>query len=341
MKKLRVALVGMGVRMKDHEDVIAKMDDVEVAAFAEIREDRRAEAAARWPEARVYNSYAELIDAESLDTIDAIMISVEPTAHGDCELKIVEKGIPFFIEKPLNIDIETAEKVLVEVEKKGLITSVGFQDRYLNVMEIIKEELPKHKSGGLVYGAWVGGTPKAWWWQKKSTCAGQLVEQSIHLLDGLRWLYGEPLSVYAVANQGMQIPGVDASEEYDTDDHSTVVLRFPGHVTATLVSGCYVKVKPEGYSLRPRCGFEISLDDMVLDYRLRKNLIITTREEIRDIQAHDGENTLRCDRAFFDAVMTGDKSLIRSPYSDGMKTLRLGFAANKSMETGEVIYFNK
>ena len=90
------------------------------------------------------------------------------------------------------MDIRQAEAIARRVEETGLITSVGFQDRYLDLMEIVKDELPKHRPGGLVYGAWVGGIPGVWWWQKKSTCGGQLVEQNIHLLDGLRWLYGEP-----------------------------------------------------------------------------------------------------------------------------------------------------
>ena len=202
---------------------------------------------------------------------------------------------------------------------------------------MIKEELPKHPAGGLVYGSWVGGIPGVWWWQKKSTCGGQLVEQNIHLLDGLRWLFGEPLSVYATSSQGMIRAGVDASEEYDTDDHSTAVFCFENNVTATLVSGCYVQ-NSAPLSVRPNCGLMISLRDMVLDYRLRNNLIIKTANEVRDIAALK-DQTYKLDRAFFDAVRSGDPSGIRSPYSDAMKSLRLGFAANRSMETGEVIYF--
>ena len=198
-------------------------------------------------------------------------------------------------------------------------------------MDIIKNELPKHK-GGLVYGAWVGGIPGVWWWQKKSTCGGQLVEQNIHLADGLRYLYGEPLSVYATCSRGIVRPGVDASPEYDTDDHSTAVIRFPNHITATLVSGCYSK------SVRPNCGLVITLDDMIIDYRLRNNLILKTANETRDIN-RQVDQTLLLDQAFVHAVQTGDPSGIRSPYPDALKSLKLCFAANESMESGQVIYF--
>ena len=138
--------------------------------------------------------------------------------------------------------------------------------------------------------------------------------------------------MYATCSRGIVRPGIDASEEYDTDDHSTAVLRFPNNVTATLVSGCYSR------GVRPNCGYVITLDDMILDYRLRNNLIIRTAHETRDID-RQVDQTFILDRVFLDAVRSGDGSAIRSPYPDAYKTLKLAFAANESMESGQVIYF--
>ncbi len=153
----------------------------------------------------------------------------------------------------------------------------------------------------------------------------------------LRYFFGEPLSVYATASAGIVKAGENCSIEYDTDDHSTAVIRFENNVTVTLVSGCYIKPKN---GVRPRCGLYITLEDLILDYRLRNNLIIETNECTVDIpRKQDQVYTL--DRAFIDAILTGDRSLIRSDYADAMKTLRLAFAANESMESGQVIYFNK
>ena len=334
MEKVRLGLIGCGGRAKAHMASFENFADVEVVAVADPREERRKEAAERFGCKRIYKDHTELYDNESAETLDAVIIAVEPTAHTDIEERAIEAGHHYNVEKPMTLDLEQADRIAAGVKEKGLITSVGFQDRYLDLMDIIKEELPKHKKGGLVYGAWVGGIPGVWWWQKKSDCGGQLVEQNIHLLDGLRYLYGEALSIYATASKGMVKAGVDASPEYDTDDHSTAVIRFENNVTATLVSGCYSK------GVRPRCGLYITLDDMILDYRLRNNLIITTAEGERDIPR--GVNQMEIlDRAFIDAVKTGDRSLIRSDYEDALKSLKLGFAANRSMETGEVIYFNK
>ncbi len=333
MEKVRIGLIGCGGRSYAHRGPLSKLDYVEVVAVADPVEERRIAAANQFGCKRMYNNYTELFDNESKDTLDAVIICIEPTAHADSEIRAAQMGIPFIVEKPIHMDLDEAEKIAKLVEENNVITSVGFQDRYLDLMDIIKEELPKHKAGGLVYGAWIGGIPGVWWWQKKSTCGGQLYEQNIHLLDGLRWLYGEPLSVYATSSTGMIKAGENGvSPEYDTDDHSTAVIRFKNNVTATLVSGCY------STSIRPRCGLYIALDDMVLDYRLRNNLIITTAEDEKNIPRQVDQTEL-LDKAFLHAVMTGDRSQIRSDYADALKTHKLAMAANKSMETGEVIYF--
>jgi len=334
MDKVRVGLIGCGGRAGAHMNSLLQMDDIQVVAVADPIEERRVNAAEKMGASRIYKNHTELYDNESADTLDALYICVEPTAHTDTELRAIELGIPFLVEKPMHLDLAQAEEIAKKIEEKNLMTAVGFQDRYLDLIQMIKDELPKHKTGGLVYGAWVGGIPGVWWWQKKSTCGGQLLEQNIHLLDGLRYLYGEPLSVYATASTGIVRPGVDASPEFDTDDHSTAVLRFPNNVTATLVSGCYSQ------GVRPHCGYVITLNDMVIDYRLRNNLIFETAMETRDIK-RGNDQTYDMDRAFITAVKTGDRSLIRSPYSDALKSHKICFAANQSMETGEVIYFDK
>lgn len=333
MEKIRLGLIGCGGRMGSHMHSFEQMDNVQVAAVADPIEQRREEAARRFGCTRIYRDHREMFAHESRETLDAVVIAIEPTAHDGVEEGAIERNLPFLVEKPMTMDLEQGRKIARMVREKHLITAVGFQDRYLDLMEMVKAEVDRNPKGGLVYGAWVGGIPGVWWWQKKSTCGGQLVEQNIHLLDGLRFLYGEPLSVYATASTGMVQAGKNGvSPEYDTDDHSTAVIRFENNVTATLVSACYSR------SVRPNCGLVITLPDVVLDYRLRNNLIIHTAHETRDI-SRQVDQTLLLDQAFVHAVQTGDPAGIRSPYEDALKSLELGFAANASMESGQVIYF--
>ena len=55
--------------------------------------------------------------------------------------------------------------------------------------------------------------------------------------------------------------------------------------------------------------------------------------EIRD----DGLAGVRCDRTFVDAVLTGDATKIRSPYSDALRSLEFTLACNFSQEIGSPV----
>ena len=333
MAKVRVGLIGCGGRAGAHMDAIEHMDNVQVVAVCDPVEARRVKGAERMGAERMYKDFNEFFDNESADTVDALFIAIEPTAHGDCELRAIERGIPFLVEKPMTLDLDLGDQIAQKAAAKNLVTAVGFQDRYLDLINIMKDELPNHKRGGLVYGAWIGGIPGVWWWQKKTTCGGQLVEQNIHILDNLRYLFGEALSIYATNTTGMVVPGVDALPEYDTDDHSTAVIRFKNNYTATLVSACYMK------DVGATSGILVTMPDMVLDYHLRNNLVIKTNMETRDIR-RGHEQTHDLDRDFIAAVVAKDPAMVRSPYADALISLKLAFAANESMETGKVIYFD-
>ncbi len=333
MKKVKVALVGCGGRAGVHINSLLEMDDIEVVAVADPVEERRNAAAEKFGCKRIYKDHTELYANENSDTMDCVFISIEPTAHTDTETKLIEMGIPFLVEKPMTLDINQAREISKAIDEKKLVTAVGFQDRYLDLMDKIKEDLPNHKQGGLVYGAWVGGIPGVWWWQKKTDCGGQLVEQNIHLLDGLRYLFGEPLSVYATCTTGIVKAGVDAKPEYDTDDHSTAVIRFNNNVTATVVSACYTKGGLH------KNGLVVTLDDVVYDYRLRNNLTIKTKGQTIDVMRGVDQSYLMA-RDFIDAVIENNPNKVRSSYQDALKSLELGLAANESMESGKVIYFN-
>lgn len=328
MEKVRVGIIGCGGRSYAHVDRLINFEDVEIVAVADPIEERRLKMAEKTGAKRIYKDHHELYAAEAVDAIDAVYISVEPTAHDGIEEKAIENGWHFVIEKPMTLSLEQAENIAAGIEEKGLITWVGFQDRYLDIIDAVRQELPRHKSG-LVYGSWVGGIPMVWWWLKKSTCGGQLVEQNIHLLDLLRYLYGEPKSVYATNSRGI----VSGVEGYDTDDHSTAVIKFDNAVTATLVSGCYLTRENPG----AHNGLLLTLDDMIIDYKLRDSVTFSTRNETRKLMQMN-DHHYDANRTFIDAVKSGDASKIRSPYADALKTLKLGLAANESMETGNVVH---
>ncbi len=100
------------------------------------------------------------------------------------------------------------------------------------------------------------------------------------------------------------------------------------------MSACYLTENCGGQF----SGINITLEDMVIKYRLRDSVTFSTAKETLTYKTRVSQGVTE-DRVFIDAVRSGDGSKIRSPYSDGIKSLKLAFAANESMETGRGITF--
>ena len=88
---------------------------------------------------------------------DAVYICVPPFAHGEIELQLVQRGIPFLVEKPLGTNLDTPRQILHEVKKAGLITSAGYHFRY---SDRPSRRLEGRKIG-MALGYWMG-TCRRW-----------------------------------------------------------------------------------------------------------------------------------------------------------------------------------
>ncbi len=332
MEKVKVGFIGCGGRANAHfQKLVTFKDDVELVGFADVILSRAEGFRERAGEGKAFEDYRAMLDETKPD---AVVIAIEPCAHGQVDLDVVERGIHFIIEKPMNLDLTKAEEINDLVTEKRLITSVGFQDRYQDITQKAIEKL-KGRRIGLVEGSWVGGIPGVWWWRKKETSGGQVIEQNIHLFDQARYMLGEPVSVYAAGGKGIVRPAERNVPGYNVDDYSSAVIKFESGVVATLFTGCYTigNIKTNGLTFY--------CEDCVVDYELRRKL--TFRDNQGNVETYDHivdgnvEQTYALDRVFIDAVKSGDTTKILSPYSDAIKSLRLCVAVQESIETGNVI----
>jgi len=321
MQKLRVAFVGTGGRSWTHIERLKDFEDVELVGFMDVIPERAREKCERAGQGAAYDDYIEMLEASKPDVL---YVCVPPGEHGLIEREAIARGIHLFVEKPMALSMEMAEEICQSAKEKNLVTCIGFQDRYLDLVEQAREWMAGHKVG-LVDGAWVGGLPGPPWYPKYATCGGQLLEQSIHIFDMLRFLFGEPACVYCAGARG-----IIEMEGYDLHDYSSAVITMESGLVATIFNGCYLGSGSPGYV----SGMNIHCSDRTIRYKLRDKVTLETKTENITYwkRAADWQTTMN--RTFIDAVKTGDASAIRSPYEDALKTLGLCLACNESMETG-------
>jgi len=314
---VKIGFIGCGGNAKGHMGTLSRMEDVKLVALCDL-DAERAQSAAELFGSKAYTDHKIMLKEEDLD---AMYISIPVFAHGALELDTIQSGLPFFVEKPVAINMETAEKVLEAVEKSNTITCVGYQLRYTGAAEAAKEIL-KGKTLNMVSGKyWCSsgiGSPDAWLRQMGKS-GGQIVEQATHTIDMMRYLVGEVAEVFALQENRVL-------KETDCPDVNAVSMKFKnGAVGSITTSWAYA-------------GDWSNAN--VLDILFDNSLLHCTPSEVEITPAPDTPLAIgpgrSIDRVFVDAVKSGDGSEILSPYSDAIKSLAISLAANKSGKSGKL-----
>jgi predicted dehydrogenase/threonine dehydrogenase-like Zn-dependent dehydrogenase len=300
---------------------LATFDDVELVGFADPDVGRADEAAARFG-ARSFACHQQMLDAVQPD---AVYVCVPPFAHGEPERDLIGRNIPFFVEKPVSLDLQTAEEISAAIEARGLVTAVGYHWRYLDIVDEARNLL-KDNPAQLLSGYWLDSTPPPQWWWKKDKSGGQMVEQTTHLLDLVRFIVGEVTEVYGRAGHRDRpdFPGLDVPTV------TTASLTFETGVVANIASTCLL-----GWN--HRVGLHIFADRLAIELTDREIMVDIGRG--RPVRAAYGDPVWREDRDFIDAVRGGENR-IRCPYSEALMTHRLALAVMSSAQNGEPVHLD-
>lgn len=316
---VRIGFIGTGGIAQMHMRNFQRIPDAHVVGMFDVAPDRAQSAAAMFPGCQAYDSHQALLKSG----IDAVYVCVPPFAHERQELDAAAAGVHLFVEKPIATSVEKALEIEEAVARAGVIAAVGYNWRWLDITDRTVELL-KGRPIALALGYWLGGMPGVSWWRRKDQSGGQIVEQTTHIFDLVRYLLGEVESVYAAGYKGLMTDVPD----YSTEDASSVTLKFASGTVAVINS---TDVLPSGAG-------KVGIDLIGRDFRLvhdNRTLTVYGKGE-RQIYDAQMDPYLLEDQTFVAAVASGDGSALRSTYGDAVKTHLVTMAANRSLETGQV-----
>ncbi|WP_199589433.1 Gfo/Idh/MocA family protein [Blastococcus sp. TF02A-26] len=320
MRRLRVGCVGTGFIAGKHLHALAGFDDVEVVAVADAVPERARQAADRIG-ARAHADGLALLDNEDLD---AVWLCVPPFAHGALEAAAIDRGVPFFVEKPLATDLAVARTVADRVAASGLATAVGYHWRHLGPVQRAAELLAGEPAQ-LVTGYWLDKTPGVGWWPHRDNSGSQVIEQTTHIFDLARHLVGDVATVAAAER-----PAEDGRG--DVPAAASALLRFTSGAVGSISSARVL-------GWRHRVALNLVAEGLVVELTERS----LTDHELRVVTA-DGEDVIRSDedpilaedREFLD-VLLGRVSQARVPYDEALRTHALACAADRAARDGTTV----
>jgi predicted dehydrogenase len=241
-------------------------------------------------------------------------------AHGALEDAAIDLAMPLFVEKPLAVDVATAERLADRVEAAGVVTAVGYHWRYLDTLERARELLAD-RPARLVRAAWLDRAPRVPWWAQQDRSGGQLVEQVTHLFDVARVLAGEVTGGSAVSSRADDAPG-------DIPEVTTAALAFDSGAVGSFSSSCTAPP-------RFRIGIELTAPGLGL-WLTETELTVTDADGQRTFAA-EIDPFLAEDTAFVAAVRGEGTAGIRCDYAEALRTHRLAVAVAEAAARGGAV----
>jgi predicted dehydrogenase len=227
MRKIRFAVIGTSGIAPGHIHAIQNNPKAEVI-YIYSRDIKRAQELAKHFKLIPTRTFEEILSDK---TIDAIDIVTEPSRHAILALEAIKNGKHLLIEKPLDIDIVMAEKVMVAASKSPTLTTVISQKRFETEIINMKKELDNKKIGEPYLAE-----AKLFWkrsneyyskgngWRGKE--GNVLINQGIHWVDIAIWFFGLPTKIRSL--------NLKVKKEISCYDTAICCLEFSNNILFNL-----------------------------------------------------------------------------------------------------------
>jgi UDP-N-acetylglucosamine 3-dehydrogenase len=312
MKKLKMAVVGVGFWGRNHVRVLSELPDVEIVAVCDVDQQKTATVADKYG-LKAYNDSRKLYKKEELD---AVTLCVWSTRLSEEALIALKAGKHVLVEKPMAKTSNEAQKIINLAGEKKLYLTVGFIERFNPGVKRLKEAMTEGKIGSPV-SATIRRVTK---WPERIGDVGVVKDTAIHDIDIVRFIFNEdPLSVYARAGH---------LRHAKFEDYAQIMLSFSGGKSAFLEANWLTPYKIRKLTVT---GSEAIIS---LDYITQEMTIETLGQTLTP--RYEFEEPLKLElQHFVESIKNHKKPLVSG--LDGLKALKIAESALKSAENGRLV----
>jgi UDP-N-acetyl-2-amino-2-deoxyglucuronate dehydrogenase len=222
-------IVGAGIIAAIHADAIALLPDARLVAVTDVA----AGAAQAFAATRGCAAELSLDDLLARRDVDVVCVCVPSGQHAEVGIRAAKAGKHLVIEKPVDVTLEAADRLLAAAREAGVALTVMSQHRFDPGVIAAKRLIDDGALGTLVLGEastkWYRAQDyydSAPWRGTWALDGGALLNQGIHYVDLLLWCMGPVTEVTAVCTT--------QAHRIEVEDTALAIVRFASGAVGTV-----------------------------------------------------------------------------------------------------------
>ena len=334
-REYRVGCVGAGMIMAECHLAAYKEAGFPIVAIASRTKSKAQAVAARWGIPMVHDTPEALIENPQIEIIDlAYPPDLQPALIRHALKQPHIKAI--LVQKPLALSLNEAIKLRDEAAAAGKIVSVNQNMRYDQSMRVLKQIIEAGELGEIVFAQIDMHAIPHWQAFLQDYDRLTLANMSVHHLDILRFLFGEPEEITTLTR-------TDPRTKFAHSDGITIsTLKFFSGVMAVSLEDVWSGPRQEGYKDDQHIGWRVEGTQGVAKGTIGWPMGVPSRLEYASTKVTDGVwvtlnwETLWFPHAFIGvmeqlqhAVKTAERPALS--IADNVKTMALVEAAYRSV----------
>jgi len=227
---IRAAIVGIGTWGRN---LVAAVEGSELIRFVAgaTRTPATAELFCKQHGIRLMESFDEVL---AHGEIDAVVLATPHSMHCEQIVAAAKAGRHVFVEKPLGVDLRSAEEAVAACAQHKVTLAVGYNWRFQPALGEAKRMLEDGRLGKLLHieGNFCGPSAyrfarEHWRHDRDEAPAGGMTGRGVHVVDAMLYLAGSHIgSVTAQSDRRVH--------DYGADDTTSMLFRFSSGATAYL-----------------------------------------------------------------------------------------------------------
>ncbi len=256
---IKLGVIGYGGRAQGMLGDIERLNArAEVVAITDVRNDeikKQMESAGKdVSKVAFYTDADEMMDKTQLD---GVLIGTRCSLHAQMAIKVLQRNLPLFLEKPIATNMADLLALKAAAEKTSSDVVVSFPLRVTPLVQLAKEIIDSGKIGTVEHvQAWnnvsYGACYYQTWYRDENETQGLFLQKATHDFDYINYLLGtRPKWVSAMTAKRVYTGDHPAGLKCDECDEQDTCLESPFHIFFTKLES--PRVQPSGLM----CGFAV------------------------------------------------------------------------------------